>query len=150
MNAVWMASTVPPMPTFSPSWVQLAVTWLGSDGLWEIPPAAAIWADHDRAMDVSWLWGVSVWMPRPDRNELVRLRKRASALPVSAWAAGAAATARPARTVSAASHDAITRTSFTLTCEGSDGCGVALTGRAPNGSRALVTAASPAVSVCRQ
>ena len=114
-NAVWMASTVPPMPTFSPSCVQLAVTWFVSDGLWEIPPAAAICADHERAMDVSWLWGVRVWMPSPDRSEFVRLRKRASSLPASAWAAGAAATARPATTVSAASQAATARNNLTLT-----------------------------------
>src|SRR5437588_9061349 len=129
MNAVWMASTVPPMPTFSPSWVQLAVTWLGRAGLWEIPPAAAIWADHDRAMDVSWLWGVRVWMPRLERNELVRLRKRASSLPVSAWAAGAPRPASPAKTASVASHTATARNNLTLTSGRSDVDAAALTRR---------------------
>src|SRR5438270_12285727 len=129
MNAVWMDSTVPPVPTFSPSWVQFAVTWFGSDGLWEMPPAAAICDDHDRATEVSWAWGVRLWMPSDDRKELVKLRNRASSLPVSAWAAGAPRPARPAKTASVASHTATARTNLTLTSGRSDVDAAALTRR---------------------
>src|SRR5438445_9647238 len=140
MNAVWMACTAPPMPTFSPSCVQLAVTWLGSAGLWEIVPSLAIFADQLRAIDVSWLWGVRVWMPSDERSWLVRARNWFSSPTVSAWAAGATAAAAPEKAASAANHTATTRKSFTLTCGGSDGDGVALTGRGPKWS--LGTSAS--------
>jgi hypothetical protein len=130
MNAVWMAWTAPPMPTFSPSPVQLLGAWLVSEGLWEMVPAAAIWADHWRAMDVSCGCGVSCWMPRLERNWLVRARNWASSLPASACAAGAIAADSPAKTASAANHATTTRKSFTLMSGGSDVDALALTGLA--------------------
>src|SRR5437588_5213538 len=131
MNAVWMAPTAPPMPTFSPSCVQLLGAWLVSAGLWEMVPAAAIWADQARATEVSWLCGVSVWIPRLDRSWLVRARNWFSSSTASAWAAGAPNAANPPKAVSVAKHAATTRKSFTLTWGGSDGDAVALTGLGP-------------------
>src|SRR5581483_7290104 len=128
MNAVWMAWTAPPIPTFSPSRVQLLGAWLVRDGLCEIVPAAAICADQLRAIDVIWAFGVSCWMPRVDRSWLVRARNCASSLPGSACAAGAIAAATPEKAANAANHAATTRKSFTLTCGESDGDAAALTG----------------------
>src|SRR3954447_10643491 len=148
MNAVWMTPTAPPMPTFSPSWVQLAVTWLGSDGLWEMPPSPAIFADHCRAIDVSWLCGARLWMPSDDRSWLVRARNSFSSSAVSAWAAEAPSTAMPPNAVSVASQTATTRKNFVLTCGGSDGDALALTGPGPNGSSVLVPVGT--CTVCRR
>src|SRR5205823_9388523 len=101
--------------TFSPSWLQLAVTWLGSEGLWEIVPSPAIFADHWRAIDVSWPCGVRLWMPSDARSWLVRARNWFSSSAVSARAAGAARAVSPAKTVSVANQAAMTRTNLALT-----------------------------------
>src|SRR3954471_22231607 len=138
MKAVWMTPTAPPIPTFSPNWLQLAVTWSGSEGLWEIVPSPAIFADHWRAIDVSWLCGARLWMPSDERSWLVRARNWFSSSAVSACAADAPSTARPPKAVSVASQTASTRNNFILTFEGSDGDGVALTGPGTNGQPVLV------------
>src|SRR5439155_1415794 len=50
-KASWTASTVPPIPTFSPSLRQLAVTCDVRLGLWEIVPCDTITSDQLRAID---------------------------------------------------------------------------------------------------
>src|SRR5438874_7339366 len=95
MNAVWMLSTVEPVPTFSPSLVQYRLTSLGRFMLWEMPPAAAMFADQRRATEVSSPLVASALSPCETRSWLVRARNRASSEPGSAWAGLAAATDRP-------------------------------------------------------
>src|SRR5207248_7768043 len=138
MNAVWMAATAPPMPTFSPSWVQLLGAWLVRLGLWEMVPADAIWADQFRAIVVSWACGVSVWIPRDERSWLVRSRNWFSSATVSAWAAGAIAADSPVMTLRAATQAANTRSNLILTCGGSDDHDLALKGGRTNGPPVLV------------
>src|SRR5436305_10674005 len=105
-------------------------------------PSAAIFADHWRAIEVSWPCGASVWMPSDDRSWLVRARNSFGSSAVSAWAAEAPSTAMPPKAVSVANQTATTRKNFVLTCGGSDGDALALTGPGPNGSSVLVPASS--------
>src|SRR5438309_9387006 len=108
MKACWMPDTFGPMPTFSPSWVQGALTWLGRLLLWEMVPAAAIWADQLRAIEVRVPSTASVCRPLEARSWLVRARNWASSEPASALA-GAAIATRPPKATSATSSEAATR-----------------------------------------
>src|SRR4051812_28522263 len=91
MNASWMALTEPPTPTFSPSFVHGPPIWLGRFMLWEIPPAAAIFADQVRPMATRPPYDAREFSPWLTRSSLVRARNWASSDPGSAWAAVASA-----------------------------------------------------------
>ena len=80
------------MPTFSPAFLQPLGNWLESDGLCEMVPAAAIFADHERATETRVPSTASGARPFEERREFVSDRKRASSEPVSARAVGTAIT----------------------------------------------------------